>query len=292
MCDGQLVRDQVAPLYPTAVGGTLIMGRQPPLVMQEVGVGELVMDRVFRCVPRSGVASRVHTHGREHRVVIQARRGVTIRVSSVEGPSVSRDFGGQVALCAFGDSGGSFARPWRSEPAYTWVQTGHFRPERVVRFDGREEQTDLGWRNSGQRAGFTERGEAWWIDSRSEHSARYAAGGVHLPPIGHANGEIIYDSPDLTVGYSSRLEREPQIRLVETSVQFRTYLYLRPGGYDGIASLDPLVVVEWWHSERWERSAEGAEPRRTASDVRVLWILPNPIEPPSLDDAIRSYRFR
>jgi hypothetical protein len=37
---------------------------------------------------------------------------------------------------------------------------------------------------------------------------------------------------------------------------------------------------------------EGAEPRRTGSDVRVFWILPDPIEPPSLDDAIRAFRFR
>ncbi len=119
--------------------------------------------------------------------------------------------------------------------------------------------------------------------------ARYAAAGVHARPNGHPRGEIIYDSPDLRRTYGDRLRSEPQIRLLETGVQFRTYLYRRLGGYHGLASQDPLALVEWRYSERWESA--GAEARRTHTDVRVLGIRPNPPEPPSLDDAIREYPF-
>ncbi|MCZ7679596.1 MAG: hypothetical protein M5U28_12875 [Sandaracinaceae bacterium] len=296
MCEGELVRDPTAPLYPTAAGGALLIpGRSGSRAMslREVGGGRLVMDAVFRCVPPSPLTPRRHRHERLHRVVIQVRRDVGIQASSVDGPPAALDLDGQVAICAFGDSSGHVGFEWaRDEPAYTWVQTGHFRPERVVWFDGRDEQTDLGWRSRERRPAFGDHGQEWWVDSRSPHSARYAAAGAHLTPIGHPNGEIIYDSPSFSVGYANRLGGEPQIRLVETSVQFRTYLYSRPGGYRGMASLDPLAVVEWWHTERWERATAGAAARRTASDVRVLWILPNPVEPPLLDDAIRDFRFR
>lgn len=285
-------------MYPTAIGGLLLVRGRPgyaSITLREISFGRLAMDGVFRCVPRGSVAPRTYAHQRDHRIVIQVRRDVTIRVSSVANPEISRDLDGQVALCAFADSRGYVGGAWSpNEPAYTWVQTGRFRPERVIRFDGRDERIDLGWRDSEPRPEFDERGERWFVDSRPDrsNSARYASGGFHATPVNHPNGEIIYDSPNLTLAYGDRLRGEPQIRLLETTVQFRTYLYRRPGGYHGIAPLDPLAVVEWWYTERWERSTEGAESRRTGTDVRVLWILPNPIEPPSLDDAIREFRFR
>lgn len=293
MCDGQFVRDSAAPLYPTAVGGLLVVRGRPgyaSITVRELRVGRVAMDAVFRCIPRSP-----HAPAREHRVVVQVRRDVAIRVTSVENPAVHRDLDGQVALCAFGDTRGYAGGVWaREEPAYTWVQTGHFQPERLVRFDGRDERIDLGWRNSAGRPAFRDHDEAWFVDGRPDRSrsARYASGGYHATPMGHPNGEIIYDSPDLTAAYAHRLQNESEIRLLEATVHFRTYLFRRPGGYQGIAPLRPLAVVEWWYTERWERSDEGAEPRRTGTNVRVLWVLPNPIEPPALDDAIRAFRFR
>ncbi len=297
MCEGRLVRDPTAPIYPTAIGGFLLIpGRadRPSFTLGEVSFGRMAMDAVFVCVPGSTGAPGRDVDGRQHRVVIQVRQDVRLRVSSVEYPSISDDVDEQIALCAFGDSPGYASRSWNpSETAYTWVQTAHFPPERVVGFDGRDERTNLDWRHSTGRPSFQDRGEPWFVDTSLDRSssARYAAAGVHARPNGHPRGEIIYDSPDLRRAYADRLRSEPQIRLLETAVQFRTYLYRRPGGYHGLASQDPLALVEWRYSERWERASAGAEGRRTHTDVRVLRIRPNPPEPPSLDDAIREYPF-
>lgn len=287
VCDGRLVRNPTAPLYPTMAGGLRLVPAGVSgagITLREAHAGRLVMDAVFRCVPGGPHPPRGYnlSDQQEHRILVQIRRDVALSVTSLDG-RLSRDIQGLVALCALSDPG--------NEPL-TWVQTGHYRPERVLYFDGREEVRDLGRRSTLNNELFSDQGEAWWIDSRSDLTARYAGAGLSLHPRRYSNGEIIYDSPDAQAAYWRWLRDQPDVRLLEATVQFRTYLYRHAGGYRGVARFDPLVLVEWWHTETFERSRAGAEARRVRSDVRVFWILPNPIEPLRLDDAIGAFRYR
>lgn len=281
MCDGRLVRDPGTTLYPTVTGGLRLIPPRGHLAggsLRETRAGRVELDAAFHCVPRSPGA----VHAVAHHVVVQVRSGVGLRFTSLDGRS-SGDLDDQVALCAFGEPG---------NPALTWVQTGHFRPERVLRFDGRDEVIDLDLRDAGSNERFADAGEPWWVDSRSEVTARYAGSGVYLRPARFSNDEIIYDSPDTSVSYVEWMRGKPHIRLVGATVQFRTYLYRRPGGYQGLAPLDPLALVEWWYTESFERARPEDEPRRTGASVRVQWILANPPEPLRLDDAIRAFQQR
>lgn len=68
------MRDPAAPVYPTAVGGLLLVpdrSRRAAITLREIDFGSVAMDAVFRCVPPSTLAPRTLPHQREHRVVIR-----------------------------------------------------------------------------------------------------------------------------------------------------------------------------------------------------------------------------
>lgn len=261
-------------MYSTAIGGLML--RPPPMpgrvsmTLTETHSGEPAMAGVFQCVPQSSENARL---GERHRIVVQVR---VLRGQSTEDPR-SIDYERLVALCAFGDPPG---------PQLTWVQTGHFLPERIEYFGGHTE--DRGTLQRHPPPSFAERGEPWWVDSESDFTARYGGVGLSLRPIGHSDGEIIYDVPEMQLAYVNLFHDWPNIRRLESPIQFRAYLYHRPGGYDTISRQDPLVMVEWWHTQAFTRDQPGARMRVTGDDPRIMWIIPDPIEPVDLDQSIRQ----
>ncbi|MGE0791198.1 MAG: hypothetical protein AB7S26_36330 [Sandaracinaceae bacterium] len=290
MPEWRLEREVGGPLYPVAGGNlTLVMGggSRASITVQETNPGELVEDAVFRVLPLAGLRP-----GQEPgRIIIQVRRGVTLRVRSVDRPDMTQDAPDNVAVAAVTDRRWATPHANRAEPvAYAWVQTVFYPPEQVRYVDGRSETTALELRRIGSRPQFQDRGETWFVDNRGDLSARYAVGGAHSSPVSDPGGEIIYDLPDLSLSYGAPLSARTDIREVDSTTLFRTYLYERPGGYRGIASQDALALVEWEHRERWERSPRG-EARRTEVSMRLRRIEPNPIEPLELDAAIGTYRF-
>ncbi len=273
-------------MYPL-VGGRLRRVTQPDGSLTEVGLGTRGLDAVLACRPQVGRVDR-----RPHRIVIQTRTDVVLRLT-LDGVG-SGDFPGNVALCAFGDP---------EDTPLTWVQTGRFVPEQVEWFDGRRETRTLTrettyygesrpttepLRDPQSRETFVDRAQQWWIDSRSE-SARYSDAGSYLPPAGHPNGEIIYDGPSQSVRYGGFLHDNPGVRRIRAPIEFKTYLYRRPQSVRGFPRMRPLAMVEWWFTDVLERPSPGAAWTATPAPAEILWIIPNPVEPTTLDAAFSRY---
>ncbi|HJL14030.1 MAG TPA: hypothetical protein RMH99_00170 [Sandaracinaceae bacterium LLY-WYZ-13_1] len=200
----------------------------------------------------------------------------------------------QVALAAFSDPG---------DDPLTWVQTGQFLPERIEWFDGHSEVRRITYertyhgesspsrepaRSPGRRTRFTDRGQEWWIDSRS-NSARYAHRGIWLPPGRYANGEIVYDSPLQQTAYGEFFSANPDVRSIYAPIEFRSYVYRRPSTARALARREALAMVEWWFTQKLGRDAAGGAWRSLGGQPRVLWIVMNPVEPLRLDNAIGAY---
>lgn len=294
MCEGRLAPATSHPTYRTAFGRARRVeptspGADDGGLLTETGHGHLAMQRVMRCIPG---AQGTRFGGRGNHVVIQVRTGVELRlIGDAGGVAEVRD---QVALAAFSEP---------DDSPLTWVQTGQFVAERIEWFDGRTEERRITYertyhgetspsrepaRSAGDRVRFKDRGQEWWIDSRSS-SARYAHRGIWLPAGGYANGEIVYDSPLQQTAYAQYFSDNPDVKKVYAPIEFRSYLYRRPGSARALAQREPLAMVEWWFTQELGRDSVGGAWRSRGGRPRLLWILMNPVEPLRLDNAIGAY---
>ncbi len=239
--------------------------------VEETNAGRTDAHASFRVYDRLGGPPR----SPEQRVFVQVRVGVGVRYLSPQGP---RDVSDEVTVCGWG------------EPAarLSWVQTVSFRPNRVVPFDSAQRQrgwlsTDRYREEAADVQGldhFVEPdGTLSFVDSRSR-DPRYAAAGVWARPLGHPEGEVIYDSAHTELQLLRVMREQPGLQAILGRLEFRDYLFRYPRDAWG---LNPLLVVVRYEDCVFERASPGANP--ALAPIRRAWtglIHPNPVLHPGL----------
>lgn len=243
--------------------------------MGETATGRISAHTELVCVERSA-----RTRAPE-RIVAQARTGVTLTFRSLDAANqISRP--GQVALAAYEVA---------DRLHVTWIQTGHFAPSHVERFDGSTSRQSLDLRHVSGFREFTDGDRVWFIDSNSRYTPRYGGAGYVTGVVGHRSGEIIYDRVNTSSAFDGYFADHSDVRAVEVTTLFRAHLYPFAGGFAGFWSRDPIVAVEWAATERLQRERPSDPARHRGGSGTVVRFLTRPRVPAGMRSAMTSYAF-